>query len=492
MIQIEKECKVGRTWRINHITQIDTGNHKQTIHRTIYQFRYNTEKGFMHNHHESMITLANETSFFLAGDAFQTRCIHQYKDHNDVQAIFDQIQSADIAFMNLEIAIHTFEGYPIGEKKFDAYGQADPQVAQDIKQQGFSIVSRANNHAMDYTEGGMLATTQYIEEAGLYHAGTGMNLAEAREPAYMETPKGIVSLISATTWELGLAGHARKDVKGRPGVNPMRLVPKYHLNPDDWEKLNTIAKNLGLLPSEYEKGYNFPVRGNRFEPGKKTMREYTLNPVDLIENLQAVRDATQISDWVMFSLHDHYEEVHPPQGYREKEIPLKTVVDVAHMVIDAGADIYMGHGPHILRGIEIYKRKPIFYSLGNYVFQSTLARRQPADLYELWGLDTEATTVDLYMTREKPPSKFFQDQAYWESVVAELDYDEKQLKEIRLIPIHLNMDLERPLREQRTTAGIPHRAYGKKAKNIIENMKRLCILYNTKVEYKDELGVIKP
>ena len=435
--------------------------------------------------------MAKETSFFLAGDAFQARCIHQYKTQNDVNEIFNHVQNADVAFMNLEIAIHAFEGYPIGAGKYDAYGQADPEVAADVAKQGFSIVSRANNHAMDYTEGGMIATTQYLEAAGIYHAGTGMNLAEAREPAYMETPKGIVSLISATTWELGLAGHARKDVMGRPGVNPLRMIPKYHLDPEDWDKLKTVADKLGLLPSEYENGYNFPFRGHKFIPSDKTMREYTPHPVDLKENLQAVRDAKQISDWVMFSLHGHYEEVHPPAGYREKEIPLKAVVDFAHQVIDAGADIYVGHGPHILRGIEIYKDKPIFYSLGNYIFQSTLARRQPADLYELWGLDAEATTVGLYMTREKPPSKFFQDMAYWESVVAELDYDDKQLKEIRLIPIHLDMDPEKPLQEQRTTAGVPHRAYGDQAKSIIENMQRLCKLYDTKIEYKDEVGVIR-
>ena len=436
--------------------------------------------------------MSKETSFFLAGDAFQARCIHQYEDQDDVKAIFDHVQGADISFMNLEIAIHAFEGYPIGDGKTDAYGQADPSVAQDIKEQGFNIVSRANNHAMDYTEGGMMATTEYVEAAGLYHAGTGMNLAEAREPAYMETPKGIVSLISATTWELGLAGHARKDVVGRPGVNSLRLTPKYHLAEEDWEKLNAVAKNLGLLPAEYQNGYNFPISGQRFQPGEETHREFVPHPVDLAENLQAVRDAKQISDWVLFSLHDHYEEVNPPKGYREKEIPLKALVDVAHQVIDAGADIYIGHGPHITRGIEIYKGKPIFYSLGNYIFQSTLARRQPADLYELWGLDSEATTVGLYMTREKPPSKFFQDTAYWESVVVELDYEDKQLKEIRLIPTQLDMDPKKPLCEQRTTAGVPHRAYGEQAKSIIENMQRLCKLYDTKVEYKDEMGIIRP
>jgi poly-gamma-glutamate capsule biosynthesis protein CapA/YwtB (metallophosphatase superfamily) len=439
-----------------------------------------------------LIKLAEKSSFFLAGDAFQARGIFQYKDQNDVKEVLDRVLSADISFMNLEIAIHNFEGYPIGERKYDAYGQADPQVAEDIKKQGFHIVSRANNHAMDYTEGGMTATTRYLNQAGIYHAGTGMNLAEAREPAYIETSKGIVSLISATTWELGLAGHARKDVIGRPGVNPMRMNSTYYLDSEDWERLKIIASKLGLLPKEVEDGFNFPVRGQKFILGDKTSRQYTPHPVDLKENLKAIKDAKQISDWVIFSLHDHYEEVHPPEGYREKEIPLKAVVELSHQIIDSGADIYLGHGPHITRGIELYKGRPIFYSLGNYIFQSTLSRRQPADLFELWSLDSEATTIDLYMTRERPPSKFFQDQAYWESVVAELDYEDKKLEEIRLIPIHLNMDISKPLKDQRTSAGVPHRAYGEQARRIIENMVRLCKLYDTKVEYEDGIGVIIP
>lgn len=436
--------------------------------------------------------MVRETSFFLAGDAFQARCIHQYKSQDDVQAIFDHIEAADVSFMNLEIAIHDFEGYPIGDGKYDAYGQADPPVAMDVKKQGFMIVSRANNHAMDYTEGGMNATSRYLDEAGVYHAGTGSNLAEAREPSYMETEKGIIALISATTWELGLAGHARKDVIGRPGVNSMRLVPTYHVTPEDYEKVKSVAANMGMLPKKHEAGFNFPIRGQRFVPSTETKRVFIPHPVDHNENIQAVKDATQISDWVIYSLHDHYEGTNPPEGYREKEIPVPALVDFAHEVIDAGADIYVSHGPHILRGIEIYKGKPIFYSMGNYIFQSTLAKRQPADLYELWGLDSDKTTVGLYMKREKPPSEFFKDMAYWESVVVELDYDGKKLKEIRLIPIHLDMDPSIPLKDQRTKAGVPHKAYGDKAKQIIENMQRLCKLYGTVVEFRDGIGVIKP
>lgn len=96
------------------------------------------------------------------------------------------------------------------------------------------------------------------------------------------------------------------------------------------------------------------------------------------------------------------------------------------------------------------------------------------------------------MKREKPPSEFFKDQAYWESVVVELGYIGKKLDEIRLIPIHLNMNPDVPLKDQRTKAGVPHKAYGDQAKRIIEDMARLCKIYDTLVEFKDGVGVIKP
>ena len=45
-------------------------------------------------------------------------------------------------------------------------------------------------------------------------------------------------------------------------------------------------------------------------------------------------------------------------------------IEAAHWAIDQGADLFAGHGPHFLRGIEIYKNRPIFYSLGNFIFQN--------------------------------------------------------------------------------------------------------------------------
>lgn len=41
-------------------------------------------------------------------------------------------------------------------------------------------------------------------------------------------------------------------------------------------------------------------------------------------------------------------------------------------MIDAGAGVVVGHGPHVLRGIEVYKRRPIFYSLASFIFENDL------------------------------------------------------------------------------------------------------------------------
>ena len=52
----------------------------------------------------------------------------------------------------------------------------------------------------------------------------------------------------------------------------------------------------------------------------------------------------------------------------------------ARQMIDAGADLVAGHGPHLLRGMELYKKKPIFYSLGNFIGQNELVPKMPAQL----------------------------------------------------------------------------------------------------------------
>lgn len=68
-------------------------------------------------------------------------------------------------------------------------------------------------------------------------------------------------------------------------------------------------------------------------------------------------------------------------------------------MIDAGADVVAGHGPHVLRGIEMYTGRPMFYSLANFIFENGLVELQPADSYELLGLDGDSLPSDYFSKR---------------------------------------------------------------------------------------------
>jgi len=434
-----------------------------------------------------------DLSLLCAGDAFISRRLSVLTDEK-LSSLINIIRCVDVAFVNLETTVHRFEGYPIGEGKTDAYAQAEPYVADELKWAGFDLVSRANNHSMDYSVEGMAATTINLERVGLIHAGAGMNLEEAREPAYHETPKGIVSLVSASTYNLGVASYTRSNLRGRPGINPLRLETVYNLDPDSFKALREVANKFGVgLPrgSEEIKEFTFPTREGRFKLAEETKVVRTVNELDFKGNIKAVEDARRLSDWVVFSLHDHASASKVPEGFKPRDFAPEPIEEFAHACIDAGADAFVGHGPHVLRGIELYKGKPIFYSLGNFVFQSTLITRQPSDLFERWGLGKEASTADLYEKREAPPAHFFDEPDYWQSIIAEVIYKDKKLEQLKLHPITLDYDATRPLKEQRTKAGIPRLADETLGRKIIEHLNRLSARYGTEIECKAGVGIVQ-
>ena len=428
-----------------------------------------------------------------AGDAFISKRFSIFSDEDRFSSIVKIIRDADVAFVNLETTIHTFDGYPIGEGKGDAYGQCDPYIADELKWAGFDLVSRANNHSMDYSTGGMIETSKNLDRVGLSYSGVGMNLGEAREPCYLETNKGIVSLISASTNSLGMASHQRKNLRGRPGLNPLRLEILYQLDADSFKAMKNIITKLGLWPASIpDDAEKFTVqRRDKYELSDETKVVYTLNELDYKENIKAVEDARRLSDWVFFSLHNHISAVKAPEGFKTREIVAEPIEEFAHKCIEFGTDAFIVHGPHVLRGLEIYKGKPIFYSLGNFVFQSTLIRKQPSDLFERYDLDINDSTADLYEKRESSPYHFFDEPEYWESVIAECIYEDDNLIQIILHPITLNYDENKPLKEQRTKAGIPSLTDKNLGKKIIEHMNKLSSIYGTEIEYKDGKGMVK-
>jgi poly-gamma-glutamate synthesis protein (capsule biosynthesis protein) len=92
------------------------------------------------------------------------------------------------------IDIRGFQGHSHGGKD-DWSLVAVPEVAKDLKALGFDMVSRANNHAMDWGIEGMRETSRWLDEAGLVHAGVGEERAGARAARYLETDMGRVGLV---------------------------------------------------------------------------------------------------------------------------------------------------------------------------------------------------------------------------------------------------------------------------------------------------------
>ena len=126
----------------------------------------------------------------LAGDTMLTRKLIPFKEEKFLQ-LREILCAADAAFANLEGTVHAWdEGTPgITQGTFMT---TDPKLLDDLKWLGVNLVSCANNHAFDYGEDCVLANLRHLDAAGLTHAGTGKNLAQARAPSYLDTPNGRV------------------------------------------------------------------------------------------------------------------------------------------------------------------------------------------------------------------------------------------------------------------------------------------------------------
>ena len=334
---------------------------------------------------------AKSPSLVLAagGDSLITRRLSTNTE-DDFVSVMRLVGSADVAFTNLETTIHDFKGYPAAQSG-GAWMVSPPFIADELKRAGFNLLSRANNHTMDWGVEGMLATSEILDRAGLTHAGVGVNLGEARRPAYRDTSKGRVALISASStfapW--GRAGHGRRDLQGRPGLNPLRYETVCSVEKQYFDLLKRLSTELGLSSGAGARPEEMMLLGARFAVGDETSMEMIVNEGDFQENLGSVREAARQADWVIVSLHTH-------ERGKDNYTPAAFVVKFARACIDSGADVVVMHGAHVLRGVEVYRNRPILYSLGNFIYQSRSLEKLPEDIYERYGLGLDARPGDAF------------------------------------------------------------------------------------------------
>lgn len=391
--------------------------------------------------------------------------------------------NADVTFGNFEISafdLASFEGYPQAESG-GSWLLATPEVPKDLRSLGFNLVSRANNHATDYGVEGMRATERLLDEAGIAHAGTGETLSAARAPGYIFTKsQRRVALVSVATTvtPMSVASDPLGRMPGRPGASAIGLSRAIAVSENQLQRVRELGKELPTNPPPAEpisvnsailSGTTYRLAPDR-RPGDFI---YDMNSRDLRDVLLNIRQGKQSSDLELVSVHAHEPGNADPR-------PANFVPELAHAAVDAGADIFIGHGPHQLRGIEIYKGRPIFYSLGNFCHMYDAP--QPQAVYDRLGVapGTATTTELMYTWRQR----LLDNPNFLESVVAVTRFDGGKAKSITLYPIQLSGN------GRVGRIGEPALANGEQASRILERLQSLSRPFGTTIKIRGGLGYI--
>jgi poly-gamma-glutamate capsule biosynthesis protein CapA/YwtB (metallophosphatase superfamily) len=333
--------------------------------------------------------------------------------------VITSLLKGDVIFTNFEA---TIVDEAKGQSRRDGRFLSPPEALDALKAFGFNLVSLSNNHAFDLKVPGIQNTLQEAGRLNLAHAGTGNTLEEAAAPGYLHTPKGTVALVAMASGLIAEGGSAGPT---RPGVNELRV-----------------------------------------EGGKP-------NQEDTQRILQSIREARKRADLVVVYEHNHVFDK-PFQTIMLEELPERLgppdwLKKWTHAEIEAGADIIVMHGAPLLHGVEIYRGRPIFYDLGNFIFQ--------------------APPIDILL--DEPIN--------WESVVAYVDFQGKNLQSIKFRPIAQNKigEGQADTQDEHTnnlflqTRGLPAPAQGDQAHYILERLANLSRPFGTTVEVKGDTAEIK-
>lgn len=310
--------------------------------------------------------------------------VHVSEMFNSADLVFGQLES--VLSSRLELSSCTRFGC-----------SSRPEVAKVMKESGFDVVSFASNHALDYGRTAFNDTLKYIREAGLYLTGAGENESISRSYPIIDVKGtkvaflGFCSILPQGFWA----------EEARPGVNPARGITAYTAVEHD-------------QPGTPCRVFTFP------------------HPDDLKRMTEDIQEAKKKADIVIVSMH---WGVHFVEG---------AIADYqryyAHFAIDAGADLILGHHAHILKPIEVYKGKAIFYSLGNFAMEEPSSMLQDQ---KMKGQDMATSKSHKEMTKisagfETSKRDFPMDS--YMTMVAKWEIEDKKITKVSYLPAYLPVD----------------------------------------------------
>lgn len=441
-------------------------------------------------------TLAGEFSIAAVGDVVAIRPTSMLQ-RPQVQAAYDLLREATLAFGNLEQTVAVPE--EVAEHNdghmFQALGR--PVIADDLAAVGFDMMNFANNHTTHYGIAGLISTIENMNRVGIVTAGWGRNLNEAKGAKYVDTPNGRVGFLGITTNSFQDARPAGEDQPGAPGANPLPVSRTIHVTQESWDALRAAhASSPHMFPGLYpissersfsERGETLSLYQQNYVVGDTPKFSYDIPDAALEDYAREIRNAKFMSDFVVANIHSHMWDVveNPAHAGDESYMPPDFLQELARTAIDNGADAFYSHGEGELRGIEIYKGKPIFYQLGNFTRQPFMqevfnpeyynsARRFPFDTDNMTHAEVQGLIYPINHDRE-----------YFESIIAVSYFDEGELTEVRLYPIDLKFD--GPF----VDIGTPHLAEGELATKILTHLQEVSEPFGTEIRISGSIGVIR-
>jgi poly-gamma-glutamate synthesis protein (capsule biosynthesis protein) len=420
------------------------------------------------------------------GDCFITRPLPP----NDPAALdlASILQQGEARFANLEVTVHHGEASACATSG-GTWAIAPPSILEALQTYGFNMIGWANNHTLDYLYDGLKSTQQYLEHERFVHAGAGDNLAQASAPRYLEGNSGRYALIGVVSTAPGwwIAGEQRSDYPGRPGVNLLRFKTIYTVKPEKMRFLRKLAQETAINATNelnIRDGFmvappsdEFLFGDYYFKEGEEEGIHSYPNQNDMTRILNSIGVARRKADLVIVSIH-----AHEMKGDKLEE-PAEFLETFAHACIDHGAHIVIGHGPHILRGIEIYKQRPIFYSIGDFMYQSETVASQPADMYEKYGLGLDHNVADALDAMSMNYTRgHLTRREIFEAVIPYCEMENGELVEMTLYPIELGFG--KPIHQ----VGWPERSSNVK---ILEKLRALSLPYGTDLRIQGAIARIK-
>ena len=424
----------------------------------------------------------NEMKFTAVGDMIIQQRIHP--DFEGYAELAPFIAQGDARFFNLETTLNHEGETCAGALSGGTYLRTDPEVLEDIKRFGFNMTTFNNNHAMDFFYTGFLQTLDAVQASGLVHSGAGNNLAEASAPAYLDTPNGRVALISvnANFDPTMMAGEQSPRVQGRPGINGITIEKHIELPAEDLAHIKRIAKQTNINAEKEiirKEGYYAELNEDecelgllKFVLGDAPRYVMKVREADMLRVERSIYEAQLQADYILVSVHSHHI------SGDAKENPADFLKDFAHRCIDAGAHAIVGHGPHLLRPIEVYKDCPIFYSLGDFTLQLYSIAFAPEDFFAKHGLTSASTVHDLLKKRSKDFTVgLMTDPRMFRAVIPYWETEGTKLKKLTLMPVEMKMD------GHKAENGLPRRSYNPE---IAEYLAKMCEPYGTKITMNED------